>query len=136
MAFDPLTAIFDIGKTVLNKILPDKMSEAEKAGVEAAFQAEASKMMLTQDKNFRDFVLEYEGKAKDIPKGLIWIRSAIRPAFTILIGYLDYMYFMAAAGAWEPDKVGLLKAVNLIILFFWFGERAVQRSGVLQMLKK
>lgn len=136
MAFDPLTAIFDIGKTVLNKILPDKMSEAEKAGVEAAFQSEASKVMLTQDKGFRDFVLDYEGRAKDIPKGLIWIRSAIRPAFTILIGYMDYMYFMAAQGTWEPDKVGLLKAVNLIILFFWFGERAVQRSGVLQILKK
>ena len=136
MSFDPLTAIFDIGKTVLNKILPDKMSEAEKAAVENAFQAEASKVMLTQDKTFRDFVLEYEGKAKDIPKGLVWIRSAIRPAFTILIGYMDYMYFMAAQGTWEPDKVGLLKAVNLIILFFWFGERAVQRSGVLQILKK
>ena len=91
MSFDPLTAIFDIGKTVLNKILPDKMSDAEKAQVEAAFQAEASKAMLTQNKDFRDFVLEYEGRAKDIPRGLVWIRSAIRPAFTILIGYMDYL---------------------------------------------
>ena len=136
MSFDPLTAIFDIGKTVLNKILPDKMSDAEKAQVEADFEAEASKAMLTQNKDFRDFVLEYEGRAKDIPRGLVWIRSAIRPAFTILIGYMDYLYFMSTAGAWEPEKVGLLKAVNLIVLFFWFGERAVNRSGVLNVLKK
>lgn len=134
MAFDPLTAIIEGGKTVLNKILPDKMSESEKATISTNYELQMTKLAMTGDRNFRNFVLGYEGTAKDIPKGLVWIRSAIRPAFTIMVGYIDYLYF-ASINTFTLEQSSLLKAINIIVLGFWFGEKALQRSGIIDVLK-
>lgn len=134
MSLDPITAVVDLVKTGLDKFVADKMSETDKAKL----QAEMSMFVMTQaaaeDGKFRDFVLAYEGAADKLPGPLIYLRSVIRPAFTILVGYLDYSYFMNLA-TWSLDRTNLLYAINIIVLIFWFGERALANSGMLDLLK-
>ncbi|SEM78971.1 hypothetical protein SAMN04489760_1489 [Syntrophus gentianae] len=135
MAFDPLTAITSIIQTGLDKFLPDKMSEAEKVKLQSEMTMFVMSQASGEDNKFREFVLAYEGDAAALPKPLLYLRSMIRPAFTILVGYLDFVYFTAAS-PWTGERGDLLKAVNMIILLFWFGERAITNSGILDILKK
>lgn len=136
MALDPISSIIGIGKTVINKIWRDKASEGEIVALEQGFELEVLKEATKENSSFREFILAYEGAAKDMPKLIKYLRSLIRPAFTILVGYLDFVFFSSTTLDWGPDKIALLKAVNMIVLFFWFGERAVSNSGIVKLLKK
>lgn len=127
-------SIADTIKTGLDKFLPDKMSEAEKATLGNQMQQFIIDQGIRADGAFREFVLDYEGKASDLPKGLLWLRSSIRPLFTVAVAYWDWLYFSDAV-VWPVEKVSMLKAINLIVLIFWFGDRAIQRSGILDILK-
>ena len=80
--------------------------------------------------------MQYEGAVKDVPRVIVLLRSLIRPAFTILIGYCDFLFFTGETTAWQPEAIALLKAVNVIILAFWFGERALKNSGIVELLIK
>jgi len=135
MAIDPLTALLNVGEKVLDKVLPDKMSEVERSQVHNAFTVAMLQEARKTDSEFRKFVLDYEGAAKDVPRIITITRSLIRPLFTILVGYLDWVYFTTGT-TWTGEQTGLLKSINLIVLLFWFGERAVKNSGVLGILKK
>lgn len=125
MGLDPISTAIDAAMAVIKRIFPEKMSEEKEAEVKGSLE-----------QTFRTFVIEYEGAAKDLPKPILYLRSLIRPVFTCMIGYIDYMYFSAVAGSWAPEKIALLKAINMIVLFFWFGERAVTNSGIIGLLKK
>ena len=87
-----------------------------------------------QDGIFREFILQYEGAAKDVPKIVVLLRSLIRPLFTCAVGYFDFIFFTGNTTTWAPEAIGLLKAVNIIVLVFWFGERAVTNSGIIEKL--
>lgn len=134
MAWDPITGITNLIEKGLDKFVADKMSEADKEELKFKLKAFMVQSAITEDKNFRDFVLDFEGRAKDIPKTLVWLRSAIRPAFTILIGYTDYLYFKPGV-TFTDEQSALLYAVNIIVLGFWFGEKALQRSGIIEIIK-
>jgi len=132
MAFDPITAVLGLVNKGLDKFVMDKGAKAKLASEMQVFvMQEATK----QGSVFRDFIVKYEGAAKDVPKAIVYLRSLIRPAFTILIGYVDAIYFTTTV-TWSPEKIGLLKAVNVIILMFWFGERAIVNSGIIDKLIK
>ena len=133
MALDPITAISDLVKVGLDKFVMDKgQREKLKADMEMHVMKEAR----MESGQFRDFVLQYEGAAKDVPRVIVLLRSLIPPAFTILIGYCDYLFFTGETTAWQPEAIALLKAVNVIILAFWFGERALKNSGIIELLIK
>ena len=125
MAFDPISAGIDAAMAVIKRIWPEPMTKEKEAEVQQSLEG-----------TFRNFVIEYEGAAKDVPKPILYLRSLIRPVFTVMVGYIDYMYFIAITGSWAPEKVALLKAINIIVLFFWFGERAVTNSGIIDLLRK
>jgi hypothetical protein len=134
MAFDPVTAVVDLIKTGLDKFVPDKMDEKDKQTLVQNMEMFTAKEARNENSSFRSFIVEYEGAAKDVPKLIVIIRALIRPLFTILVGYLDYLYFTGTG--FTPEQGGLLKSVNVIVLFFWFGERAVTNSGILDKLIK
>lgn len=136
MALDPLTAVFEVGKTVLERVLPQKMNEEERATIANNFTVEMFKIAATQDSDFRKFILQYEGEAKDLHPLVNAFRSLIRPLFTIAVAYWDWLYFTTTASSMDPERLALLKTINLIVLFFWFGERAVTNSGILDVLRK
>ena len=134
MAIDPITAVVDLIKTGLDKFVPSAMPEAEKEKLKADMTVHAMASASDESSKFYNFVLSYEGEAKDVPRLVIVLRALIRPVFTILIGYLDFLYFTASV-AWTSDRSDLLKAINIIVLLFWFGERAVTNSGIIDVLK-
>jgi hypothetical protein len=120
MSFDPITAGIETVKEVIKRIWPEPMTEEQEAKVDAALNT-----------SFRSFILEYEGRMVDY-KGvkffgplLILIRGAIRPGFTIADAYWLNAYFLGV-GEWPTEKVMLLKIVTVLVLIFWFGERAVK----------
>jgi hypothetical protein len=135
MAFDPISAVLNLVNTGLDKFLSDKMPEAEKEALKQQMQFFALSEARKSDGAFRQFVLEYEGAAKDVPQFVVVIRALIRPLFTFLLAYLDWLFFTGNTSTWHPEAISLLKAVNIIVLGFWFGERALQRSGIIDVLK-
>jgi len=134
MAFDPVTAVTDLIKIGLQKFVPDQMGEADRATLESNMEMFVAKEARTESSVFRDFVVAYEGAAKDVPRVIVIVRSMIRPAFTILVGYLDYLFFTGATTTWAPEAIAMLKSINIIVLAFWFGERALKNSGLVGLL--
>jgi hypothetical protein len=134
MAIDPITAIAEAGKAILNKFWSDKADEKTLTELGQNFELELRREAGKENSSFRQFILAYEGESKDSPKFIQYFRSLIRPAFTCLVGYLDWL-FLSGTAIWPEDKVSLLKAISLVVLFFWFGERAVTNSGILGLLK-
>ena len=65
MAFDPATAIIDLVKTGFNKFLPDKMSEVEKSTLKNQMTMFMMAESAKKGSAFNQFVLDYEGAAKD-----------------------------------------------------------------------
>jgi hypothetical protein len=131
MTIDPITGVLNLGKTFLDKFVADK---DQRMKLEHDFELFALQETTKQDGIFREFVLQYEGAAKDVPKIVVLFRSLIRPVFTVAVGYFDYIFFTGNTTTWAPEAIGLLKAVNVIVLAFWFGERAVKNSGIIEML--
>lgn len=135
MAFDPLTAVFDLVKTGVDKFLPDKMSEVEKT----TLKNNMTMFMMTESKQagsaFNQFVLDYEGAAKDHGPFIKWLRGVIRPVLTILISGA-YLWGWANPDSWTVDQMAMLNPAFLIILAFWFGERAIKNTGIIDVLKK
>ena len=107
--------------------------------LELSHKLEWEKLIMQDRKNQQQFILEYEGAAKDykdipfIGPIILLFRGLIRPMFTVAVGYWDWIYFTTAL-VWAPEKVKLLTAINLLVLVFWFGERAVKNSGIVQLL--
>ena len=64
---------------VVNKVIdhfwPASMSEEEKAKAKLEASLMTQRLALEDKSAFRNFVLDYEGRAKDIPKTLVWLRS-------------------------------------------------------------
>ncbi len=133
MAFDPLTAITGLVTKGLDKFIPDKMSEAEKEKLSTDMQQFIISTGLTEDQNFRNFILQYEGKAEDVPKFVVIIRAMIRPILTILVTG-SYIYGFLNPETFSPEQMAILKPATLIVLLFWFGEKTIQKSGILDVL--
>ena len=135
MAFDPLTAVFDLVKTGVDKFLPDKMSELEKT----TLKNKMTMFMMTESKKagsaFNQFVLDYEGAAKDHGPFIKWLRGVIRPVLTILISGA-YIWGWANPDTWTVQQMSMLNPAFLIVLAFWFGERAVKNTGIIDVLKR
>jgi len=111
----------------LKRLWPEPMSKEKEAEIDALVES-----------GFRNFVIQYEGSMKDykdipiIGPIVLLFRGLIRPSFTCLVGYLDYI-FITGTNFTQP-QAELIKAMTLITLFFWFGERAVKNSGLLEAI--
>jgi len=134
MAFDPITAITGLVNKGLDKFVADKMSETDRERLKNDMTLFTMAEARAAESDFRDFVLSYEGSADNVPKFVIILRSLIRPCFTILVGWMDYLFFTGSTATWDPEAIAMLKAINIIVLAFWFGERALKNSGLLEML--
>ncbi len=99
---------------------------------EIKFKEYVLKNSLEIDNNFRDFVVQYEGAAKDVSPAVQFIRAIIRPFISIwAVGLISYLMFanpahislVAQNMEAIPDK---LWDIFFIVFAFWFGGRAVQ----------
>ena len=113
----------DIVGPVVDKVLsfiPDPEQKAKAAA--AAMQA-----TMDRDQAFRDFVVEYEGAAKDVHPSLQFYRGSVRPTIT----YAAIIGLFVAIWTNQPAAtLDMLFKINLLCLAFWFGERALNKLGL------
>jgi len=118
------------------------MSKQGKAKAKAKLEASmvAERMAMDEKSAFRNSILDYEGRAKDIPKTLVWLRSSIRPVLTYAIvgAYVCAWLGLRIPGTtieFTPDRLELLEPALILVLGFWFGERLLTRSGILDAIR-
>ena len=139
-----------IAETV-KEYFPPSMSEKEKADLSliisnAEHMKEKEILMLANeaDKEFNTRVKEMEGTANDLKaipifgSIIIFLRGTQRPIWGFFTLYADYMTF---AKQWnisaDPQMQTMLTIVNVLVLGFLFGERAVKNVMplIMQMFK-
>ncbi len=146
----PLPAIFagavkllsgGLGEGIVDFVkgrFPAKLSDAEKAQIEADIQqaAHAKEMELQQVLNdaaaeFNDRIKSMEGTASDLKSIpivgpiILFLRGLQRPVWGFAVLYFDYMWFTGEFTTTE-DQGTVLLVVNLLVLGFLFGERAIK----------
>jgi hypothetical protein len=137
----------DAGKEVVGFIrdrFPAKLSEAELAEIEAEAdrrdmdkKERAEEWAAQQEQRFFDFTRDMEGTASDLKQVpflgpiIIFLRGAFRPVFSYFTMYLDYRWFVHDTSKWTEQQMTAMIVINLIVLVFFFGERAVKNLAPL-----
>lgn len=129
---------------ILDRVLPDKLTEEEKAQVKAQVAAATREHELTvlklaneADAEFNRRIVELEGTAKDlkaipiIGPIVLLLRGAFRPLFAYGVLIWDWKMF---SGDWMIQDREIILAINVLVLGFFFGERAVK--NVMPLLTK
>jgi len=94
---------------------------------------EMVKEVVKAEGTFRDFVVRYEGAAKDVHVSIQILRGTVRPVLTyFLAGAFIYGFLSRNV---SDDAMEMLWQLNLLSLGFWYGERALKNLG-LDMGKK
>jgi len=124
-------AILGLVGKVADKFFPDK-TQQEKFKHELALEMmrEASK----ENSEFRNFFIKYEGELKDIPKSMQILRTSVRPVLTY-VSMGAYIWGFLHPETFTPQQMALLNNLLLLMLAFWFGERAVKNLGLVDVLK-
>jgi len=135
MISETLGMIIGIVDNAIERFFPKKIDEETKQ----KFKNEMTKYFLNnsfkENESFRNFILQYEGKAKDLPKFIQIIRALVRPILTVIITGA-YIWAWLQPEKFTPEQMAVLKPALLIVLIFWFGDRAIQKSGILQIFTK
>ena len=118
---------------------PPSMSEAQKAEMRILItdlthrQAmELADLSRQDEEAFNKRTIDLEGTAADlktipvIGALIIFLRGAFRPLFAYGTGYIDWVYFTTDTADWPEQQRTLLFAINLLVLVFFFGERALK----------
>ena len=127
-----------IVSTVKGEIPPDIQGEIEKLKITT--EARITEVLVAAEGKTREFWLQYEGSAAQVPKWVLTIRSLIRPAITIFyFGWfmafttMDFLMLIRKVrigeGVVAEDFVLVLLpaafwAIFGIVVGFWFGGRA------------
>lgn len=131
-----------LGNSIVEAIkdyFPPSMSEFEKS--EIAFRikqaADDKEIRLKQlaneaDSEFNSRIKEMEGTAKDlkslpiIGSLVLFMRGAQRPTWGYATMYMDFQVFSGNWGSLTETQESALWVINLLVLGFLFGERAVK----------
>ncbi|KYC47874.1 MAG: hypothetical protein AMQ22_00192 [Candidatus Methanofastidiosum methylothiophilum] len=122
MVLDLIKNVSGIVGEVVRRVLPaEKISEQDRLTIESEAKRTATELLLQEDNALRSFFLEYEGRAADMPKSIQILRASVRPILTYVFGATTIYLF------WKGVEVPTsLYQMDLIIMVFWFGERAVR----------
>lgn len=100
-------------------------------------QLEVAQLEFEAEKELNNRIKDLEGTAKDLNqagifgKFILFLRGAQRPLWGYGVAFLDYMVF---SGRWaiETDELrSSFWVINLLVLGFLFGERAVKNVAPL-----
>ena len=126
-------------KDVVNERWPPDMSPQEKAEANLAIERVAMEKQMQADKILTEAgaqldrrIAEQEGTAKDllalpiIGRLMLFVRGIQRPVWGFATLYIDYRWFFDAAADFSEQQELALTVINLLVLGFLFGERAVK----------
>uniref|UniRef100_A0AAU6W3N8 Coil containing protein n=1 Tax=Pseudomonas phage Cygsa01 TaxID=3138529 RepID=A0AAU6W3N8_9VIRU len=115
-------------------IPPEKKLELEMALQQAEFakEIELGRQFNEQTAQLNQRITDLEGTAADL-KGIpflgplmLFIRGSLRPAWGVGAMYADMMWFSGKWAALTEQQEAALYLINMLVLGFLFGERAVQ----------
>ena len=119
-----ITALLPLLQPALNKVLDNIPDPQAKEKARQQIEAEVQKAEGT----FRDFIVEYEGAAKDVHISIQILRGTVRPVLTyFLAGAFIYGFITRNV---SDDMMEMLWQLNLLSLGFWYGERALKNLGL------
>ena len=104
-------------------------------------ELELAKLAFEAEKELNNRIKDLEGTAKDLNqagflgKFILFLRGAQRPLWGYGVGFMDYMVF---SGSWvlENDQMrSCFWVINLLVLGFLFGERAVKNVAPILLSK-
>lgn len=114
----------------IEKVIGDRAHELEMAQLQADKETELA---------FNERTRDMEGTAADLKSVpyvgavILFLRGAFRPLFAYFTAYLDWLYFYQSM-PWTEKQQALVYAVNMLVLGFFFGERALK--NVLPLVAK
>ena len=119
----------------------DSLNPEEKAAVKRITQAHE----LSVEQGWQSFMIDHEGKAKDMPKFVQILRALVRPSLSWLIpGFAGWVswYQMTRITFLTDIQAQLLAQINnklwiatFMVLGFWFGEKLLTRTGIMSAFK-
>ena len=126
MAFDPVSAIFDVGGKLIDKLIPDPQAKAKaqldllqmkQSGELAALQADSTEMQELTKRLQADMASDS------------WLSKNIRP-MTLVFILITYTAF-GLMSAWDVEVnekyVELLGQWGMLIMSFYFGGRTLEK---------
>ena len=114
-------------------------------------QEQAKVTKITQDhelaveQGWQSFMIQHEGKAKDMPQFVQILRALVRPSLSWLIpGFAGWVswYQLTRITFLSDVQAQLLAQINnklwiatFMVLGFWFGEKLLTRTGIMGAFK-
>ena len=131
-----IESLNDVAKTWFET--PEKRNAflMEMQKLEHARAIEAQKLVLQEQAEFNQKIKDLEGTAKDLISSgwpgrvVLFMRGAQRPAWGWGVLFFDFSYFTGRIML-TADGEKLLYIINLLVLGFLFGERAVKNVAPL-----
>lgn len=122
----PLSAIFDIGNKLIDKLIPDPQAKAQAQQELLKLQHEGRLAELNAD-NIESQELTKRQQADMASDS--WLSKNIRPMtlIAILAGYFIFAGLSAAGINVKPEYVQLLGQWGMLIMSFYFGGRTLEK---------
>ena len=135
--------LFKEVKSLVQDYFPPDMSPQQRAELEIKLQdiaaqkeIQANRLMLEAEQALTQRITQLEGSAQDlraipiVGPLVIFLRGLQRPLWGYAVLYIDVMWF---SGKWHlaEQQESAMWIINLLVLGFLFGERAVQNVAPL-----
>ena len=135
--------LFKEVKSLVQDYFPPDMSPQQRAELEIKLQEiaaqkeiQANRLMLDAEQALTQRITQLEGSAQDlraipfVGPAVIFLRGLQRPLWGYAVLYIDVMWF---SGKWQlaEQQESAMWIINLLVLGFLFGERAVQNIAPL-----
>ncbi len=119
---------------IIDKVAKDKVDDEtlERLKLEAIKAAQEDEQELTE--LFYNFMIDYEGKAEELPKSIQFLRGLVRPLVTYVTNgafFWIVYHWMTGINLPEGSEMGVkvVFIMTLLVNTFWFGEKMVTRTG-------
>lgn len=130
--------IFKEAKELVTTYFPPDMSDEQKAAfdlkwqaMEADKKAQADQAIIEAENALTNRITQLEGSAQDlraipiVGPIVIFLRGLQRPVWGYATLYFDYVWMTTSVTYTEKQQLALI-VINLLVMTFLFGERAIQ----------
>lgn len=128
-----LEKYFDFKSAETEKTVKVKEIEALKQNIEAELRVRLAEEMNKPDSELKKFVLDYEGKASEMPRFIQVLRGSVRPVVTYWsLILISAIMFSGTLGSTIGENLKSIPSelwyIFLAIFGFWFGGRALEQA--------